>query len=82
MDSKTTTRYLSGELGKRLMHLLYWEGGAASVLDKAAAGRISLLWHRDQGNPIAETLDINSWDSSVFGPLSHLSVPVTSVTGG
>lgn len=51
------------------MHLLYWEGSATSVPDKAAPGKISLQWHRDQASPVAETLDINSWGSSVFGPL-------------
>lgn len=37
---------------------------------------------RDQGSPIGETLVVYSWDSSVLGPLSHLSVPAMSVTGG
>lgn len=36
------TRDLSRELRKRMMHPLYQEGSAASVLDKAAPGKISL----------------------------------------
>lgn len=69
MDSEATSRDLSRELTNRMMHPLCWEGSAAPALDKAEDLGRSLQQHRDQGSCMAETLDINSWVSSVFGPL-------------